>query len=316
MGTQLEFDRENFRFTRKRLSVRSVLRRSVWFLLSVLTLSLVFWLLASVFITTDSGRQLRRENRMYKRQWGELKARRRLLEDGVQALQLRDALIYREVFHTEAPSAGGPEAAQYLADTDTVPDRRIVAYTEKKLEALSGMAAGIEERWRAIAARVARDAAALPPLSLPLKEISYAQVGASVGLKVNPFYKVPVRHDGLDLIAPQGTPVYATAAGTVSRVTRSAKGLGDVVEIRHPGAYLTRYAHLGDISVAEGASVRAGERIGTVGMSGKSFAPHLHYEVLREDQVLDPVYHLAGRMRPADFVNVIFMSVNTGQSMD
>ena len=123
-------------------------------------------------------------------------------------------------------------------------------------------------------------------------------------------------HGGLDIIAPAGEPVYASADGVVSDVKRSRKGLGNVVTIDHGNGYFTRYAHLADMEAVKGRKVRRGTRLGYVGVSGNSFAPHLHYEVLKDTLVLDPVNHMFASVTPEEYMNMLVMSVSTGQSMD
>ena len=89
-----------------------------------------------------------------------------------------------------------------------------------------------------------------------------------------------------------------------------------MVEVSHAGGYKTRYAHLADIGVRTGRKLKKGDRIGYVGVSGNSFAPHLHYEVLRDTLVMDPVNHFFASLDPEEYVNVMIMSVTTGQSLD
>ena len=79
---------------------------------------------------------------------------------------------------------------------------------------------------------------------------------------------------------------------------------------------MTRYAHLADIETAKGRRVKRGTRIGYVGVSGNSFAPHLHYEVIRDTVVVDPVNHFFASVDPDEYVNMLIMSADTGQSMD
>jgi murein DD-endopeptidase MepM/ murein hydrolase activator NlpD len=99
-------------------------------------------------------------------------------------------------------------------------------------------------------------------------------------------------------------------------VTRSRKGLGNVVEIDHGNGYVTRYAHLADVEVRKGRELKKGSRIGYVGVSGNSFAPHLHYEVMRDTLVMDPVNHLFASVTPDDYMNMLIMAASTGQSLD
>jgi murein DD-endopeptidase MepM/ murein hydrolase activator NlpD len=174
----------------------------------------------------------------------------------------------------------------------------------------------VEENFRIIEEITSTRGYDMPPMTNPLKNYSVAQTGASTGSRINPFYKVQVQHNGLDMIAHSGEPVYASADGVVRDVTRSRKGLGNVVEIDHGNGYVTRYAHLADIEVRKGRRLKRGDRIGYVGVSGNSFAPHLHYEVLRDTLVLDPVNHMFASVTPEEYINMLVMSVSTGQSMD
>ena len=88
--------------------------------------------------------------------------------------------------------------------------------------------------------------------------------------------------------------MHAAADGVVAEITRSRKGLGNVVTIDHGNGYKTRYAHLADIAVSRGRIVKKGARIGDVGVSGNSFAPHLHYEVRVDGQKVDPLQYYDG----------------------
>ena len=156
----------------------------------------------------------------------------------------------------------------------------------------------------------------VPPLSLPLHGMSYVQTGASVGMKYNPVYKLQVQHDGLDLVAPQGAPVYAVADGVVSQVVRSRKGLGNIVEIDHGNGYVSRYCLMGEMSVVKGRRVKRDQQIGTVGISPTLPAPHLHFEIRRRGRVCDPVNFFFASLSPEEYSRMIYLSVITEQSMD
>lgn len=95
-------------------------------------------------------------------------------------------------------------------------------------------------------------------------------------------------HRGVDLPAPEGTPVFATARGVVEETGRDDR-LGLFVRIKHGKGYKTLYAHLSEVAVKEGDSVKTGQIVGFVGSSGLSTGPHLHYEVYVGDEVVDPV---------------------------
>jgi murein DD-endopeptidase MepM/ murein hydrolase activator NlpD len=110
------------------------------------------------------------------------------------------------------------------------------------------------------------------------------------GNRMNPFSDEGARefHTGVDISAPTGTPVKATAAGMVIEARYTSGGYGRLVVIDHGGGYQTYYAHLSRLSVQMGQEVRRGESVGTVGSSGRTTAPHLHYEVRMRGNPVDP----------------------------
>jgi len=95
-------------------------------------------------------------------------------------------------------------------------------------------------------------------------------------------------HKGVDIAAPQGTTVYSAAEGEILRTGRQPDGYGNFIEMRHPNGMTTMYAHLSRIDVASGDRVLAGERIGLVGSTGYSTGPHLHFEVRRDGEQVNP----------------------------
>ena len=311
---QYEFDNRNFSFRKVTLSVWTVVRRVVRWVVGSMTLAVVYYLVLSLFVRTDTERQLAQENRMYARLYPQMQEQMALVGDVVEDLRIRDDAIYNQVFHTKAPSVNPGRSLEMLPDT--VSERNVVALVEQKADRLTQTASRVESDFLALSSLLAARKGNMPPMSLPIEGLTYAQFGASVGLKISPYYKVAVQHSGLDLIAGQGEAVLATAAGTVSDVTHSGKGLGNVVTIDHGGGCTTRYAHLADILVSKGQKVSRGRKIASVGISGNSFAPHLHYEVLQDGVPQDPVNYFFASLSPGDYADVVYMSVSTEQSLD
>ena len=311
------FDKDNFNFKKAKTSVWVAFRRLLSLLIASLSMAVLYYVIFALVFSTDEERRLRQENRMYEREFPSLEEKSRMLTDVVEGLSVRDDRIYEAIFHAPAPNMDPGSSLDYLTGLDSIPDKDIVKRSEDRLNVLKSKSESIEDNFRDIIAIVqGKEVNELPPMSNTLNEFSFAQVGASVGDRVNPFYKVRIAHNGLDMIAPAGETVYAVADGVVSDVTKSRKGLGNVVTIDHGNGYRTRYAHLADIEVRKGRNVKRGTRIGYVGMSGNSFAPHLHYEVLKDTLVLDPVHHFFASVTPDEYVNMLIMSASTGQSMD
>ena len=315
MSSQYIFDKD-FKFRKQRTSVWAVLRKILMFFVVTVSLAILYYILFALIFSTDTEKRLRNENRMYAREYPELEKKERLLSDVVDGLRLRDNSIYEEIFHTSAPNMDMMSSLDFLMGLDSIPDTDIVTYVKDKLDGLDKGVNLVEENFRRIFAAIKDSAFVMPPMNNPLEGFSFAQTGASVGDKINPFYKVKMRHNGLDLIAPAGEPVYAVADAVVADVLKSRKGLGNVIVLDHGNGYKTRYAHLADMEVRKGMMVKKGKRLGYVGVSGNSFAPHLHYEVLKDTLVMDPVNHFFASVSPDEFVNILIMSASTGQSMD
>ncbi|MCB1450202.1 MAG: M23 family metallopeptidase, partial [Nitratireductor sp.] len=120
-------------------------------------------------------------------------------------------------------------------------------------------------------------------------------ISSPFGSRVDPFFGRAAMHSGTDFRAPTGTPARATANGTVIDAGRNG-GYGNMVEIDHGGGFTTRYAHLSAIKVTAGQKVKRGDVIGLVGSTGRSTGPHLHYEVRKGGQAIDPArFLIAGR---------------------
>ena len=123
----------------------------------------------------------------------------------------------------------------------------------------------------------------------------------------------------MDFTAPVGTPVFATGNGKVAEIsgTRSTRaGLGMAVTIDHGYGYETVYAHLSGFNVSQGQGVKRGDVIGYVGNSGASTAPHLHYEVLKDGQRVNPAFYYFMDLTPDEFDRMIAISSNIGQTLD
>jgi len=306
----------NLRIRRSTRTVWNVVKSIFKYTVATVSLAVFYYIVFALVVNTDSARRLIRENRLYERTYQDMLDRERLLSDAIASLENKDDQIYEEIFHATAPHMDALLSEDYLAAADTVPDYEMVEYAYGKVISAEERAARVEDNFRKALTLIASGEHTLPPMSLPLTSVSFAQVGASVGQKVNPFYKVETSHTGVDLIAPQGDPVLAVADGTVTDVVTSHKGPGNVVEITHPGGYVTRYAHLADITVSKGQKVKRGKKIASVGISGNSFAPHLHFELLKDGKYLDPVYSFFADVTPDEYAQMELMASRTGQSLD
>jgi murein DD-endopeptidase MepM/ murein hydrolase activator NlpD len=117
------------------------------------------------------------------------------------------------------------------------------------------------------------------------------RITSGFGIRNDPFTGQLAMHEGLDFVAEIGTPIMVTAAGTVTRSGWDGS-YGNVVEVSHIEGFTTRYAHLSKRMVDVGQKVQRGDTIALLGSTGRSTGPHLHYEVMRNDRVLNPTQML------------------------
>lgn len=278
-------------------------------------LALVLYGIFALTINTDTEGRLKRENKMYEKLYSQLESNEELLEDVISGLEMKDAEIYTEVFRSSAPSVD-PIESLIMEEDDSRMNESLIAYADEKSDSMYLKMFDVEAKLREALRLAADESVVKPPMLLPIADISFAQIGASIGDRTNPVLRARVRHDGMDIIASTGTPVLAAGDGKVTVVEKNDRGFGNMVSISHPGGYVTRYAHLSTVSVKRGQTVHAGQKIGAVGMSGKSFAPHLHYEVLLNGVYLDPVNFIHASVDPQEYANMFYMASNTEQSMD
>lgn len=156
--------------------------------------------------------------------------------------------------------------------------------------------------------------AAIPAIQPVPKKVTVV-LASGYGIRIHPIYKVRKMHHGIDFAAPIGTPIYATADGTIENVEMSFTGYGKKVEIDHGFGYRTRYAHMHMFVVKNGQRVKRGDLIGYVGDTGLSTAPHLHYEVFINGAQVNPIHYFFSDLNPAEYAKIIELASIENQSL-
>lgn len=233
----------------------------------------------------------------------------------------RDNNFIRVMMGEEALPMGsryaGLERQRNYERLDSLPDAAIVEGLTAKLDRLDQMLYSQIRSYDYLAevASAQSDRIAHTPAIQPVPERFLRTMASGYGYRVDPIYGTTKFHEGMDFSAPIGTPVYATADGTVR--TASRQGLyGNMIEIDHGYNYTTRYAHLSQIDVRPGQSVRRGDQIGLVGNTGKSTGPHLHYEVRLRNAAQNPLNYYYYDLSPEQYDEIVQMAENAGHVMD
>ena len=312
-----ELDLRNFDIRKAGSHVAATLWTIVKFVLTVVSLTIVGYAIFALVYSTPEEKRLKAENKAYAALYPDIPPKLDAIGADIERLSRKDGIIYKDIFHAEPPQGTDPMSSLGIFfGADTIPDAKLVFYTAEKAARLVSEVSAVDSLFARIADALRNPDLVMPPMHLPLDSLSYTQVGAGIGVKTNPFYTTDAHHNGVDFSVSQGTPVYASADGVVKDVTHSRRGDGNTVTIKHAGGYHTRYTHLREISVQQGQNIRQGRVVGTAGMSGNSYAPHLHYEVLRDSLVLDPLSYIFASVTPAESSNLVYMAAHTRQSMD
>lgn len=146
----------------------------------------------------------------------------------------------------------------------------------------------------------------VPAVSPILPETGKYRISSPFGRRSDPVHKLTVAfHEGIDFATFLGNPVYSTGDGVVERVRYQFFGYGNEVVIDHGFGYKTRYAHLNSIDVAKGQTLKRGQKIGTVGSTGKSTGPHLHYEVIYKGKQINPSPFMDLSIKPEEYKSMV-----------
>ncbi len=321
--TTFRYNADTCQYERVRLSIKSLL----WYCLGLgvvaacMLVAILF--LHNMLVNTDREISLRKENKALERHHAALTSQLNELQPVLASLEYRDKVLHTKFFGSRPP-APAPVVDRASKEDLLLADPSSFS---GQVEALANTSGSLKHHAVAtsyhFSESMALDKAALPkilalPTLPPVLPWQADRLISGYGMRVNPFHKGLYEHLGLDLAAPRGTAVLAAAAGTISQLKRSdlQAGYGNYVEIDHGNGVVTRYAHLEDITVRYGSKISKGEPIGTVGSSGGSVAPHVHYEVIRDGQNVDPVYYLIEGLNADEHYLLILKSHQQNQSLD
>lgn len=295
------------------------------YLSSSLGMALLFVIVFLSFYETPRSKALKRENQRLLTQYELLQKDMDKVEKVLADLQQRDDNIYRVVFEAEPIPAsvreagfGGTNKYSHLENMD---NSALVIETAKKLDVLAKKAYIQSKSYDEVmemALNKEKMLASLPSI-MPIRNKELKRTSSGWGYRMHPIYKVKKMHWGQDFTAPIGTPIYATGDGVVTEVEgskRSRVGFGLSIKIDHGYGYETVYGHLNEFNVKRGQQVKRGDIIGYVGNSGGSTAPHLHYEVHKNGQRLNPMYYMFQDLTPQEYDKMVAISTNIGQSLD
>jgi len=237
-------------------------------------------------------------------------------------MQNRDDNIYRVIFEADPiPSSirkagfGGVNRYKHL---ENLSNSELIIETTKKIDIISKQIYIQSKSFDEVinlANNKANMLACLPSIQ-PVDNKDLKRMVSGFGRRIHPVYKTITHHDGMDFAAATGTPIYATANGTIEKSTYDRGGYGKHVIINHGFGYKTLYAHMNEIKASKGSTVKRGDVIGYVGNTGLSIGPHLHYEVHYKGKKENPSFYYHNDLSPSEYNKLIELSTEENQSFD
>lgn len=240
----------------------------------------------------------------------------------LEGISSRDNEIYRNIFGMDeigpdVRNSGFSEDSRYedAAAQGASPD---LVRTSERIDNLLKKAYVQTRSFDAISAlsRHAGDMASCIPAVPPIKpDPKTYRLSSRFGYRSDPFTGAGKMHTGMDFACKKGNPVYVSGDGVVENVSFELFGYGYSVTINHGFGYKTRYAHLGNIYVAEGMKLKRGECIAETGNTGRSSGPHLHYEVMYRDRYVNPMNFMDLDMPEDEFMTMVDKAAAESKNM-
>ncbi|MFN3840297.1 MAG: M23 family metallopeptidase [Cyclobacteriaceae bacterium] len=316
--TRFKYNPTTCRYEPARISIRQIL--TYCFSLAVMS-SLMFAGIAYLqghFFVTQTTLDLRAENNALKQHFALLSSQLVKLDQSLAVIRDTEKSVESRLFST--PSTGlTRQAPVYRIPEGPHEAMQLVYATQSNAEATIQKAKRYNHVYASSLSLTALDKSCMVswPTGQPVQK-KYMNVASGFGMRINPFHKGAYKHEGLDFAAPQGSPVYATGPGKVidTGVSTLQAGYGNYIEIEHPCGIITRYAHLQHLSVKQGQWVHEGTIIGTVGMSGGAAAPHLHYEIIKDGEAINPMLYIIKGLTSNEFAQLKSQSEIRNQSLD
>lgn len=274
------------------------------------------------FVGSPREKLLARENERLDDKYTELNDRLKTMQEQMQELEKRDNNVYRAIFEAnpipDSIRAKALEKQIEISSVENMSDNELVSSITSTLNNLSNRITSQQKSYGEIDNLLKNKENLLShtPAIQPVSNKDLERIASGFGYRIDPIYKTIKMHEGLDFTAPTGTPIYATADGTVTVAGNTNDGFGNHVVINHGFGYETLYGHMVRVKAKVGESVKRGEVIGYVGSTGKSTGPHCHYEVHKNGQKLNPVYFFYNDLSAEQFDLLLKKAAASNQSMD
>lgn len=314
------FDHDSLTIKKVKLTYKDYLKKALWYLSISIAFSGLVLLIAYTFFPSPGEKKLAREKEEMNLQFQLMNDQLNDMEAVLRDLEKRDDNIYRVIFEADpVPKSirqagfGGVDRYSDLSGHDYTD---MIVDTRKRLDKISRQlyvqSKSFDEVYK-MAKNKEKMLASIPAI-VPIQN-GTKRIVSGYGYRVHPIYKTLRMHTGIDIASSRGTPVYASGDGVVVSPPGRGRGYGIRVIIDHGYGYKSMYAHLTKKVVRYGEKVKRGQIIGYVGSTGLSVAPHLHYEVIKNNKKVNPVNYFYNDLTPEEYEKVLEVSSRVTQSL-
>ena len=316
------YNTHTLRYEKQVVPLRVALLRVLAFISTAIVTGLIIVAIAFRFVDSPKEKLLKIQleridevNKVYADRY-------RDIDDRLKMLERRDNEVYRSVFEaTPIPDSARAKQIESKKELQLVAGMENSEMIEGIVNTLNTIYNRIDNQegsYKEIEKMIKNKEKLLAstPAIQPLSNRDLNRLSSGFGYRIDPVYKTVKFHTGLDFSAPQGTPIYATAEGTVQTAGNLGNGYGNHIVIQHGYSYSTLYGHMSRIKAKRGQRVKRGEVIGYVGSTGKSTGSHLHYEVFKGRKRLDPIYFFYNDLTPEQYQRILKLAASRNQSFD
>jgi murein DD-endopeptidase MepM/ murein hydrolase activator NlpD len=301
---------------------RYIIRKVFSYFVLSAVLGVFFFIGYSYFFDSPQEKKLVRENSRLQSQYEIMDKKLQQIQIVLDDIQQRDENIYRVIYQADSiPNSirragfGGMNRYKHLENLENAD---LVINTSEKLDVIMKQLYVQSKSYDEIIDLTLRKEEILrcTPAIQPISNKDLRRTASGYGWRIDPIYKVKRFHEGMDFSAPTGTEIYSTGDGVIKRIVRSHGGYGNHMEVDHGFGYSSVYAHMNSFNVKEGQEVKRGDVIGYVGNTGKSTAPHLHYEVRVKGRPVNPAHYYFQDLTPDQYEKMIQIASNSNQTFD
>lgn len=316
------YNTNTLRYEKLETPLRVKLLRVFGFIAAALVTAGLISYLAFQFIGSPQERILQQQNRALRDNYNDLEDTLAAIQGQMRELEKRDNDVYRAIFEAnpipDSARAKELETKQEIAKVEKLKDHQLVASITTTINNIKSRITAQKKSYDEVEELVRNKEKLLAhtPAIQPVSNKDLNRIASGFGYRIDPVYKTTKFHAGLDFSAPQGTPIYATADGTVTTSGNTGNGYGNHVIINHGYGYETLFGHMVRVKARNGQQVKRGEVIGWVGSTGKSTGPHCHYEVHKNGEKIDPIYFFYNDLSPEQFDQILKKAAASNQSFD